>query len=200
MTSLVTPVAQNCVMVMVAPQAAVEISGTCAPERELATLARECLGMSPSKARALMRVERLGEVCPALRDAFRDGALSWVQAQVLTPLLASDAEGDWREAWVRFASTVTVRRLTEVVERACLWREADPAGFPQRRDDPQSFLAFAPEASQSERQTGERQTCARPTDLLGGLRLEILAPSDHAICTSTTACSARRAAPITRRI
>ena len=187
-------------MVMVAPQAAVEISGTCAPERELATLARECLGMSPSKARALMRVERLGEVCPALRDAFRDGALSWVQAQVLAPLLASDAEGDWREAWVRFASTVTVRRLTEVVERACLWREADPAGFPQRRDDPESFLAFAPEASQSERQTGERQTCARPTDLLGGLRLEILAPSDHAICTSTTACSARRAAPITRRI
>jgi len=45
--------------------------------RSKATLARECLGMSPSKLRALLRVERLGDVCPSLRKAYRDGELSW---------------------------------------------------------------------------------------------------------------------------
>jgi hypothetical protein len=74
----------------------------------LEVFARECLGMSARKARALLRVERVGEVCPELRDAYRDGALSWVQAQILTRLLLSDAEGDWRQSWVAFAGTVTV--------------------------------------------------------------------------------------------
>ena len=154
----------------------------------LATLARECLGMSPSKARALLRVERLGDVCPALRDAYRDGGLSWVQAQVLAPLLASDAEGDWREVWVAFASTVTVRCLTEAVERACLWRQANPVGFGEHRDDPEHFSQPDPGEAR-----GERQTCARPRDVLGGRRLEILAPSDVARLFDAVLCTIRRA-------
>ena len=61
--------------------------------------------MTTGPARALLRVERLGDVCPELREAYRDGSLSWVQAQALAPLIESDDEGDWRGAWVRFAAT-----------------------------------------------------------------------------------------------
>ena len=154
----------------------------------LAVLARECLGMSPSKARALLRVERLGDVCPALREAYRDGALSWVQAQILAPLLASDAEGNWRGVWVRFAATVTVRRLTEAVERARLWRKTDPVGFGEHRDDPEPFCE--PDPGQSR---GERQVCARAEDVLGGVRLEIAAPSDVARLFDAVLCTLRRA-------
>ncbi|HKJ23743.1 MAG TPA: hypothetical protein VKB65_02910, partial [Myxococcota bacterium] len=52
-----------------------------------AAFARERLGMSPRKARALLRIERAALACPALGRAWRDGALSWVQAQILLPLL-----------------------------------------------------------------------------------------------------------------
>jgi hypothetical protein len=131
--------------------------------------------MSPSKLRALLRVERLGDVCPELRAAYRDGALSWVQAQLLAPLLASEAEGspevDWRAAWVHFAQTVTVRRLTEAVERARLWRRANPSAYEAQQDDPASFAVPDPGEAR-----GERQTCARPRDLLGGVRLRFSAP------------------------
>ena len=94
--------------------------------RTLARFARECLGMSPRKARALLRLERVGDLCPELRAAYRDGAISWVQAQLLAPLLLGEAEGDWRRRWVEWAQGVTVRRLEEAVDRALLWREADP--------------------------------------------------------------------------
>jgi hypothetical protein len=158
----------------------------------LEALARECLGISPSKARALLRVERLGEVCPALREAFRDGALSWVQAQALARLLENDAEGDpksdWRKTWVRFAQTVTVRRLIEAVERARLWRKANPAGFDQYRDVPEHFCDPDPDEAR-----GERQTCARPTDVLGGVRLRISAPCDVARLFDAVLCTLRRA-------
>ena len=40
---------------------------------------------------ALLRLERAGDVCPELRAAYRDGSLSWVQAQALAPVLVSDA-------------------------------------------------------------------------------------------------------------
>ena len=65
----------------------------------LTALARERLGMSPRKARALLRLERAGDVCPALRAAWRDGALSWVQAQILLPLVTLDTRGSWSVAW-----------------------------------------------------------------------------------------------------
>jgi hypothetical protein len=154
----------------------------------LEVFARECLGMSPRKARALLRVERVGEVCPELRGAYRDGALSWVQAQILTPLLLSDAEGDWREAWVAFAATVTVRRLTVTVERARLWRKANPAAFEVHRDFPEYFAEPDPGEER-----GERQTCARPKDVLGGVRLRISAPHSVARLFDAVLCTLRRA-------
>jgi hypothetical protein len=55
--------------------------------------ARERLGMSPRKARALLRLERAGARCSALRHAYRSGALSWVRAQALVPLVLADGAG-----------------------------------------------------------------------------------------------------------
>src|SRR5690606_180154 len=47
--------------------------------RTLEHVAAERLGMSASKARALLRIERTGDVCPELREAFRAGRLSWAK-------------------------------------------------------------------------------------------------------------------------
>jgi hypothetical protein len=60
----------------------------------LSSTAREQLGMSASKARALLRLERAGDLCPELRDAYRSGCLSWVKAQCLVPLLRLDLPGE----------------------------------------------------------------------------------------------------------
>jgi hypothetical protein len=111
-----------------------------------------------------------------------------VQAQLLAPLLASDAEGDWRAAWVRFAATVTVRCLSEAVERARLWRKANPAAYEAQRDDPASFAQPDPGESRD-----ERQTCVRPSDILGGIRLRVSAPQDVARLFEAVLCTVRRA-------
>jgi len=132
--------------------------------------------MSPSKLHALLRVERLGAVCPALRDGFRDGVLSWAQAEILAPLfegeglavVGADPESDWRAAWVAYATEVTVRQLTEAVERARLWRDANPAGFAESRGRPEAF-----EEPDRDEASGALQTCARPTDRRGDLRGEV---------------------------
>jgi hypothetical protein len=79
---------------------------------------RERLGMSPRKAQALLRLERTCAACPELGAAFRAGALSWVQAQALIPVLHVDGSRCWHAAWVEHAGRVTVRRLEEDVERA----------------------------------------------------------------------------------
>jgi hypothetical protein len=92
---------------------------------ELATLssyAPEQLGISASKARALLRLERAGDLCPELREAYRGGRLSWGKAQCLLPLVGLDLEGEWRPAWVAWAEPVTLRRLEADVERALLLR------------------------------------------------------------------------------
>jgi len=86
--------------------------------RSLEAWARERLGISPRKLRALLRLERAGRACPALLAAYRDGRLSWVQAHALVGVLLLDRSKPWRKAWIRFAERVSVRRLEEEVERA----------------------------------------------------------------------------------
>ena len=92
----------------------------------LAVFARERLGMSPRKAQALLRLERAGDLCPELRAAFRGGALSWVQAHALVPILELEHSQPWRAAWVAHAAAVSVRRLEEDVERALVTGQLDP--------------------------------------------------------------------------
>jgi len=127
----------------------------------LGVYAAEQLGMSVSKARALVRLERAGEACPALREAYRAGRLSWAKAQLLLPLLGLDLgfggdedEGtDWRGIWVDWAARVTVRRLQADVER--LLRLRATAGHAVAR------CLLHPETTQDALAPGEEPTCAQ---------------------------------------
>ncbi len=92
----------------------------------LATCAREQLGMSPRKAQALLRLERAGDLCAELRAAFRSGHLSWVQAHALVPILELEHSQPWRAAWVAHAAEISVRRLEDNVERAIATDRLDP--------------------------------------------------------------------------
>jgi hypothetical protein len=94
--------------------------------RTLANYATEQLGMSPAKARALLRLERAGDLCPELRAAYRSGQISWVKAQCLLPLVRLDIPGAWRPTWLAWAQRVTLRRLEQDVERALLLQSARP--------------------------------------------------------------------------
>jgi hypothetical protein len=124
--------------------------------RTLASYASDELGISASKARALLRLERAGDVCPELREAYRSGRLSWVQAQCLLPLLLLDIEGEWRPAWVEWAARVTVRRLEADVERALLLRAGHDRAFGR--------CLFHPERARDPIPPGERQLCAPDVD------------------------------------
>jgi len=158
----------------------------------LAAFARERLGMSPRKARALLRLERVGALCPELRAAFRDGALSWVQTQILAPLLLGEADGGWRTAWVGFARQVTVRRLEAVVGRARALREAAPERWEMCREDPER-IDEREDGSEEAAAADERQTCAQPRGSLDDVGLRIAAPRDVARLFRAVLCSVRRA-------
>ena len=123
----------------------------------LADHARDQLGMSPRKARALLRLERAGDVCPELREAYRSGRLSWVKAQCLLPLLLLDLEGEWRPAWIDWAARVTLRRLAADVERALLLRAGHSRAWQRCK--------FHPERARDPIPPGERQLCAHDVDL-----------------------------------
>jgi hypothetical protein len=122
----------------------------------LSTYASEQLGMSPSKARALLRLERAGDFCPELRRAYRAGRLSWVKAQCLLPLLWLDIGGEWRPVWVAWACRVTVRRLQQDVERALLLRAGHDRAFQRCMFDPGRAQDPIPES--------EQQMCAHDVD------------------------------------
>jgi hypothetical protein len=129
----------------------------------LPTYAREQLGMSVSKARALLRLERATEVCPELRDAYRSGRLSWVKAHCLLPLLLLDLPGEWRPVWVAWAERVTVRRLEADVERALLLRAGHSRAWARCQLDP--------ERAQDPIPSEARQMCAPDIDTEATQRL-----------------------------
>ncbi len=91
--------------------------------------AREHLGISPRKTRALVRLARAGDACPALGEAFRSGRLSWVQAHGLAAILLAPAAAPFREAWLAWAEAVSVRRLEGDVAAALLLLETNPLAF-----------------------------------------------------------------------
>jgi hypothetical protein len=138
----------------------------------LAAFAAEQLGMSPAKARALLRIERAGDVCPALRDAFRDARLSWAKALCLVPLVLLDLPGEWRPRWVAWAGRVTVRRLEADVERALALRGVSAEGW-QR-------CTLDPELAQQPLSEAERQKCAVDRDADATERLAWRVPIDVA--------------------
>ena len=138
----------------------------------LAAFAAEQLGMSPARARALLRIERAGDVCPALREAFRNGSLSWAKALCLVPLLLLDLPGEWRPRWVAWAGRVTVRRLEADVERALALRGVSAEGWQRCTRDP--------ELAQQPLSEAERQKCAADRDADATERLAWRVPVDVA--------------------
>jgi len=77
--------------------------------------AREWLGMSPRKAEALLRLERACQIAPVLREAYREGRLSWAKSHLLLPLFVLESSAPWHAHWVGWAERVTFRRLDEAV-------------------------------------------------------------------------------------
>ena len=143
----------------------------------LSDFAAEQLGMSPSKARALLRIERAGDACPELRASFREGRLSWAKAQCLLPLVRLDIDGvgapDWRARWVAWAERVTLRRLEADVERALLLRAGHGTAFERCLEEPARAQDPIPEA--------EQQMCALDLDVEATERLDWRVPRDVAV-------------------
>jgi hypothetical protein len=129
--------------------------------------------MSPSKARALLRLERAGEICPELRDGYRSGRLSWVKAQCLLPLLLLDIPGEWRPIWVAWAERVTVRRLEGDMERALLLRAGHSRAGPR--------CLFHPEQAQDPIPPEEEQMCAPDVDVDATQELTWRVPCEVAV-------------------
>lgn len=150
--------------------------------------ARECLGMSPRKARALVSLDRAGDRCPELRRAFRDGSLSWVQAQVVARLVTKgEAHNEGLDRWVVWAQSVTVRELEEAVERAQLVRDTDPARWEALRDEPERFASVAVPP------VDERQVCSHSTGVEWPVRIRLAAPGDVARLFRRALCAVRLA-------
>ncbi len=91
--------------------------------------ARERLGMDPTRARALVRLERAAQASMPFARACRTGVLSWVKAELLVPLLHADPLGRFVGDWVVWAGRMTVRRLREDVEHAMALAETDAKAF-----------------------------------------------------------------------
>jgi hypothetical protein len=159
---------------------------------------RERLGMAPRKVRALLRLERTSHVSPALGAAYREGRLSWVQAQALIPvLLIGDARPD-SDAWIGWAMQVSVRRLEEDVDAALLLKETDPGAFARTAGlpaDARGATAGAPSDTEATPGQGacERQVGANSTRLEETSTLFVHAPLPVARLVRAVLCSVRRA-------
>jgi len=110
----------------------------------LGTWARERLGMAPSKARALLGLERACRRSAPLRRAWRSGALAWSKAQALVAIATAEGAAPWGPAWLARASEVSVRRLEEDVDHALATGDLDPAALPALPTSPTdpATLAF----------------------------------------------------------
>ncbi|MGH7804568.1 MAG: hypothetical protein ACREQJ_09475, partial [Candidatus Binatia bacterium] len=123
------------------------------------TYARERLGLSPAKARALVMLERRARDSRELGRAYRSGELSWVKALAILPV----AKGAFESAWVARAREVMVRRLQDEVEWTLDMQDAEarPAAPPESG----IRLVVSPARASRDLPEGgppDLQTCARP--------------------------------------
>jgi hypothetical protein len=142
----------------------------------LAVVSPERLGLSPRKARALRRIERVAAGCPELRAAFRSGRLSWVQVQAILPVLLLDGSTHSRAQWIEHAAQVSVRRLEDDVDRVLSGGQSDLESALQS-DRQTCAQSRAAEATHSEPETA---------------RFFFAAPPDVARLFRAVVCSVRR--------
>ena len=102
------------------------------------TYVRDRLGISARKAWALVKIDRQSARAPEYAAAYERGALSWIRALILLPVV------DRRNAaaWVARADTVTVRRLADEVTWALDRREVLDPDLPL--DPPPSDAVLEP--------------------------------------------------------
>lgn len=158
----------------------------------LAAFARDRLGISERKARALVRLARAAAGCPELRTAFGGGAISWVQAQALLPLVALPESAPFRAAWVAWAERVSVRRLEEDVDAALVRLASDPVGFAAGGGAPGEDAERQTCAERAEDRDPGSPSGARPAEEESA-RFFFAAPLDVARLFRAVACSVRRA-------
>jgi len=142
----------------------------------LAVVAPERLGISPRKARALRRIERVAAGCPELRAAFRSGHLSWVQVQAILPVLFLEGSAHSRRWWIEHAEQVSVRRLYDDVDRALSGIE------PGLQSDLQPDRQTCAQAQTADANASEPETA----------RFFFAAPPDVARLFRAVVCSIRR--------
>jgi hypothetical protein len=147
--------------------------------------ARERLGISPRKASALLRLDRAARACPALLEAYASGALSWVKAHALVPVLLPDELGRFHAVWIARARRVTVRRLDDEVGRALVLLETDRARF--------LTTGGLVDAEAEAEARGDSQTCARATGAgePEDSRIFFLAPIEQARFFRAALCTVR---------
>ncbi len=131
--------------------------------------AADRLGISARKCWALLRIERAGRRVPPLLRAYREGHISWVQAQALVAIV--EMIPAHAEAWIAFARRVSVRRLRDDVDRALILADTDPAAFAHSGGVPDLEAELACASDEEAR----LQTGANPTD-----REETPLPGDSA--------------------
>ncbi len=128
--------------------------------------ASDRLGISPRKCWALLRIERAGRRGPPLLCAYREGRISWVQAQALVRIVETIPAH--AEAWIAFARRVSVRRLRDDIDRARILADTDPAAFAQSGGIPDLEAELACETDEEARlQTGANSTVLEETPLPG---------------------------------
>jgi hypothetical protein len=158
--------------------------------------ARERLGMDPTRARTLVRLERAAAASEPFAHAYRTGALSWVKAGILVPLVSCDPLGLFMKDWVAWAGRVTVRRLREDVEWALALEETDRAAFQRTGGLPPEAGGAPAGARDQETRTPqgdpENNTLPREEKGIGAQEKEIGAPKKE---PAEEACSVRFIGP-----
>jgi hypothetical protein len=152
--------------------------------------ARDRLGISPRKARALLRLERACVRFPAFAVAYQDGALSWVQAHAFIPALLI-SRGGYVRAWIEWATQISVRRLRDDIDSALLLYETDPERFATTGGLPSE--TDGGHASKTIDATNERQIGANPRDSLEDTELFVHGPDDVIRLVRAVVCTVRRA-------
>jgi hypothetical protein len=158
----------------------------------------EELGLSPRRARMLMRLARAVRRAPALREAWRSGRLSLLRALAIAPLLVAGPRH--ARAWIERARAVPCVQVEDEAAAALVLAEVDPEGFAESGGLPAAAGAGSGEgvAAADVDADAERQAGARPTGGAEGdgaaetARLLIQGPRDAVRLFRAVLCTVRR--------
>jgi hypothetical protein len=114
------------------------------------------LGICRRKAWALLAVERASAAAPALAEAWRAGAISWLRALTIRPVLYPGVDA----AWVIRAREVVLRRLVDEVNWALDVHDLSPGARPVAPPPPGAELTRP--AASPQGLDGVPQSEARP--------------------------------------